>query len=222
MTTRTLIVGFVLTAAVGCGSSEQQQAEQAAEQAAQQIQQGAEQIQRSAEQMAGGNADAMTQGLQQMAQGFQQMAQGQGEPVDFEVLKAALPQVNGWEQSNPRGEQLSMPMKFSKAEARYTRGNSRVELEITDSAMSQLLLAPMSMFMASGYSERSDEGFKRAAKIGAFPGIEDWNSQSKRGEVTAVVGNRFIVQATGHDVADLAAVRQVLDAVDLNKLAALK
>jgi hypothetical protein len=37
-----------------------------------------------------------------------------------------------------------------------------------------------------------------------------------------VVGSRFIVQATGHDVADLAAVRQLVDAVDTTKLASLK
>jgi hypothetical protein len=85
-----------------------------------------------------------------------------------------------------------------------------------------MLLAPFSMYLAAGYSERSDEGFKRSAKIGGFPGIEDWNSSSRRGEVTAVVNNRFVVQATGHDVEDLAAVRQIVDAIDLSKLAALK
>ncbi len=203
MTKRTMIAGFVLAAAAGCGSSENRQAEQAA----QQIQQGAEQVQRSAE---------------EMAQGLQQMAQSQAEVVDFEVLKGLLPTVNGWTQSGARGEQISMPMKFSRAEAQYSRGESSVDLEITDSALNQMLLAPMSMFLASGYSERSDEGFKRATKIGAHPGLEDWNSGTRRGEITAVVNNRFIVQATGHDVEDLAAVRQVVDAIDLAKLSALK
>jgi hypothetical protein len=150
------------------------------------------------------------------------MAQSQGDVVDYEVLKGLLPQVSGWTQAGARGEQLSMPMKVSRAEARYTKGDSNVELEITDSALHQMLLAPFSMYLAAGYSERSDEGFKRSAKIGGFPGIEDWNSSSRRGEVTAVVNNRFVVQATGHDVEDLAAVRQIVDAIDLSKLAALK
>jgi hypothetical protein len=157
-----------------------------------------------------------------MTQGLQQMAQGQGEVVDYEVLKSMLPQVSGWTQAGVRGEQVSMPMKVSRAEARYSRGESSVELEIIDSAVSPMFLAPLSMFMASGYSERSDEGFKRAAKIGGFPGIEDWNSNSRRAEVTAVVNNRFVVQATGHDVGDLAAVREIVDSVDLAKLGTLK
>jgi len=218
VTMRLMMAGVVLVAATACGSSEERQAEQAAEQ----IQQGAEQIQRSADQMAESSADQMAQGFQQMAQGFQQMAQGQGEVVDYEVLKTLLPEVNGWTQAGVRGEQTSMPIKVSRAEARYTRGESSVELEITDTAMSQMFLAPLSMFMASGYSERSDDGFKRSAKIGSQPGIEEWNSRSNRAEVTAVVANRFVVQATGHDVDDLAVVRQIVDAVDLAKLASIK
>jgi hypothetical protein len=218
VTKRMMMASFALAAAVGCGGSEQQQAEDAA----QQMQQGAEQVARAAEQMAQGSAEQMAQGLQQVTQGLQQMAQGQTEVVDYEVLKGLLPQVNGWTQAGVRGEQMSMPVKISRAEARYTRGDSSIELEIIDSAMSQLLLAPMSIYLSAGYSERSDEGFKRSAKIGDHPGIEDWNNGSRRGEVTAVVGNRFIVQATGRDIDDLAAVRQVVDAVDLTKLATLK
>ena len=218
MARRMMIAGLALAAAVGCGGAEERQAEQAA----QQFQEGAEQMQRAAEQMAQGGADQMSQGLQKMTQGLQQMAQGQGEVVDYEVLKGLLPQVSGWTQAGVRGEQTSMPMKVSRAEARYSRDDSNVELEIIDSAVNPMVLAPLSMFMESGYSERSDEGFKRAAKIGGFPGIEDWNSSSRHAEVTVVVNNRFVVQATGQDVGDLAAVRQIVDAVDLAKLGTLE
>ena len=207
--------------AVACGNSQQQQAEEAAKK----MEQGAQQMQKAAEQMAkdaqGSSAD-MAAGLQKMAQGFQQMAQGAAKPVDFELLKGAMPEVGGWTRTNPRGEQVNMPVAISRAEARYTKDNSRVELEIVDTALSQLLLAPVSMFLGSGYSERSDDGFKRSAKIGGQPGFEEWNSENKSGEVTAVVGNRFIVKGTGHQVENLETVRGVVEAVDLGKLAALK
>jgi X-X-X-Leu-X-X-Gly heptad repeat protein len=206
---------------VACGNSQQQQAEEAAKK----MEQGAQQVQKAAEQMAKdaqGSSAQMAAGLQQMAQGFQQMAQGTAKPVDFEQLKGALPEVNGWTMSNARGEQVNMPVAISRAEARYTKDKSRVELEIVDTALSQLLLAPVSMFLGSGYSERSDDGFKRSAKIGGQPGFEEWNNDNKRGEVTAVVGNRFIVKGTGHQVENLETVRGVVEAVDLGKLAALK
>jgi len=207
--------------AVACGNSQQQQAEEAAKK----MEQGAQQMQKAAEQMAKdaqGSSGDMAAGLQKMAQGFQQMAQGTAKPVDFEQLKSAMPEVGGWTRTNPRGEQVNMPVAISRAEARYTKDNSRVELEIVDTALSQLLLAPVSMFLGSGYSERSDDGFKRSAKVGGQPGFEEWNSQDKRGEVTAVVGNRFIVKGTGHQVENLETVRGVVEAVDLGKLAALK
>lgn len=222
MAHRIVIAGLMLASVAACGkSAEQKQAEEAAAK----IQEGAQAMQQGAEQMAKGaqqSSEQMAQGLQQMAQGFQQMAQGSAKAVNFEELKAVLPEVSGWTQSDTRGEELTMPMAYSRAETRYRKDDSRIELEVTDSAMNQLLMAPMSMFLASGYAERSDDGFKRAAKVAGYPGIEEWNSKTRRGEVTAVVNNRFIVQATGHDVADLAEVRSVVDKVNFSKLAALK
>jgi X-X-X-Leu-X-X-Gly heptad repeat protein len=222
VTKRIIVASLVLTALAGCGkSAEQKPAGEVAStpaEGASKMQQGAEQVAKGAQQ----GSDQMAQGLQQMAQGFQQMAQGSATAVDYEALKALLPDVDGWAKSDTKGEQLSMPVQYSRAETRYQKDESRVELEITDSAMNQLLLAPMSMFLASGYSERSDDGYKRAAKVGGYPGLEEWNTESKRGEVTAVVNNRFIVHGTGHDIDNLDPVRKVVESVNLSKLAALK
>jgi hypothetical protein len=220
--TRKMLVALALTlAAAACGSSEQKKQEEAAKQ----IQQGAEKMAQGAQaagQAAANSSTQVAQGLAQMAQGLQQMAQGTGKPVDYELLKAALPDVAGWERSNTKGEQVSMGISVSKAETRYRKDDSQVDLEITDTAMSQLALAPFTMFLTTGYSERSDDGFKRAAKVGGQPGYEEWNKDSKHGEVTVVVNNRFIVNAKGRDVADLEPVRKVVLAVDLAKLGALK
>jgi len=218
---RTFVAAAALTCAIGCGRSEQQQAEKAAEQ----IEKGAAEVEKAAEQMGQSgqqNADQMAQGLAQMAQGFQQMAQGSAKVVDFELLVAELPTLDGWARSEPRGEQSSAPLSMSKAEAVYRKDDSRIEVEIIDTALSQMMLAPLSMFTAMGYSERSSDGFKRAAKVGAYPAFEDWNTKSKRGEVTAIVGSRYIVTAKGNDVADLEPVRKAVEAVNLSKLAALK
>jgi hypothetical protein len=216
-------IGCLLVVVAACGESAE---EQRAEEAATQIHQGVEEGRQGAgamPQTAAASTGQMAQGFQQMTQGLQQITQGSGsvKAVDFEALKAFLPEVNGWTRGDSRGEQLSMPA-HSRAEAHYEKGESRIELEITDTALNQLLLAPMSMFLSSGYSERSDDGFKRAAKVGGQPGLEEWNSRSNRGEVTALVGKRYIVRATGHDVENIEAVRQVVETVDFGKLAALK
>ena len=113
-------------------------------------------------------------------------------------------------------------MAMSRAEAVYRKDDSRIEVEIVDTALSQMILAPLSMFTAMGYSERSSEGFKRSTKIGTYPAFEEWNTDSKRGEVTAIVGNRYVVSAKGDDVADLEPVKQAVEAINLSRLAGIK
>jgi hypothetical protein len=222
VTRRLILMACVLSLSGGCGKSDPQtQTEDAAktmEDAARNVQQGADKMAQGAAQ----GPDQMAQGLQQMAQGFQQMAQGTADAVDYEQLKALLPEVAGWTRSEAKGERLNAPIKYSRAHAVYTRDDSRIELEITDSAMSQMLLAPMAMFLGSGYSERSDDGFKQAVKVAGQPAMEEWNKGSRRGEVTALVASRFLVHATGDDVANLDAVRTVVQGVDFGKLSALK
>jgi hypothetical protein len=169
--------------------------------------------------------DQMAKGMEQFAQGLQQMAEsggGSATPVAFESLQALLPEVSGWTRSNARGEQMSAPVAFSRAEAHYQNGDAEIELEITDTALSQLLIAPFSMFLASGFEERSSEGFKRATTIGSSPGFEEWTHGSQSGEVMTFVGKRFVVHGKGNGVASLDPIKQVVQAVDMEKLAALR
>jgi X-X-X-Leu-X-X-Gly heptad repeat protein len=222
MKQRLIVMSVVLLPIVACGGSPEQAAR---EEAARNIEEGAEAMQQAAEQLADGaaqNAGELGAGMQQLARGFQQMAQGSTTSVDFEQLQALLPTLEGWTQADARGEQLSMPVAYSRAEAVYHRDDSRIELEITDTALNQLLLAPMSMFLASGFSERSSEGYKRSAQIGGQVGFEEWNSESHRGEVTAVVANRFIVTAKGRGLTGLDPVRQAVESVDFAKLTGLE
>jgi hypothetical protein len=142
--------------------------------------------------------------------------------VDFEQLKTFLPAIPGWTQSDTRAEQLTMPAACTRAETRYARDDGHVELEIVDTATSQLLLAPLAMFVTTGFSERTGTGFRRAVRVGGQPGSEDWNASTARGEVTAIVGGRFIVRATSHRVGDIDPVRRIVETVDLAKLATLR
>jgi hypothetical protein len=160
----------------------------------------------------------MAKGMQQVAQGLQQLQQGAAKPVDFEQLITVLNDVDGWTRSEPRGEQMNMPVSYSTAEARYRKDDAQVYVKVQDSALSQLLIAPYSMFLKSGYSERSSDGFKRSMEFEGSPGFEEWNSRSGNGEVTVLVAQRFIVSARGTRVADLDAVKGVLRQIGLSKL----
>jgi hypothetical protein len=169
------------------------------------------------------NAQQAMQSLQQLAQGLQQMSKNTAKPVDFEELKALLPDIAGWTRSDVHGEQqTAMGMSQSNAKARYTKGESTIQIEITDSTMNQLLLAPMAMFITSGYEEKSDDGYKKAVQVGGYPGFEEWEKNAKHAQTTAVVANRFIVAADAHSVEGPEAARKAVESVNLAKLAGLK
>jgi hypothetical protein len=166
------------------------------------------------------------QAAQQAAQSVQQIAGATGaavKPVDSDELKTLLPDLSGYEKKGTRGEQISMGMVASShAETNYEKGDTSIKLEIQDTALSQMFLAPISVFIAAGYSEKSDDGFRRSATINGSPGFESWDKGAKRAEVTAIVVNRFIVTAKGGEVENTDAVRKIVEAVNFSKLAGMK
>jgi hypothetical protein len=151
-----------------------------------------------------------------------QRAGQSAKAVAFEELMALLPEPAGWTRGKPRGEQISMGLDMSRAHGDYQKGESSIDLEITDSSFNQLFLGPLTTYLAAGYSERTNEGYRKASPVGGHPAFETWNGDSRRAEVFVVVANRFVVQATGHNVDNAEPVRALAQAVDFSRLAALK
>lgn len=203
----------------GCsGSSEQQKA-------AEQLQKSSEEVQKSADNMSKG-AEDMAKGLEAMAKG---MANAAGDsdvkpvdPVSFKELQTVMPEVSGWEKTNPTGERMTSPFSFSQASVTYKRGDAEIEQKIMDSGFNQLLFTPFTMFMAAGYEKETQDGFERSVNVAGNPGWEKWDKGSKNGELSVVVGKRFLVQLEGHGVDDIKTLHTVLDQTDLTKLASLK
>lgn len=206
----------VLAAAVfvaGCGKSEEEKQ--------------AEATAKSAE----AAAESAVKGLEQMAKGLEQMAAGQTptspdgkpiEPVKFQDLIALLPQVDGWEMSKPEGERMTSPFPSANAKVTYTKGDANVDVEIVDSAFNQLLLTPIAMFLQSGYSQESTSGYEKSATVNGQPGWEKWNSDSKTGEVNALVNKRFLVTIEGNNLNDTQVLKDIASKIDFNRLSSLK
>jgi X-X-X-Leu-X-X-Gly heptad repeat protein len=241
MKIRTIAAILALSAVTGCTSTQDAEqaaleAKKAADQAtaaAQQANQAAQQAGANAQQMAAGaqaagqgaqqGAQQFAAGMQQLAQGLQQMSAAQGDTVNHEVLKGLLPQtLSGWTLETSRSEQVTMPFKVSNAQGRYRNGASSLDVQINDASLNQLALAPLSMFLVSGYSEVSSDGHKKYSAVNGMPGFEEWRKNNRRAELTVVVANRFIVNATGHDVDSVDPVRAAIQSLDLARLATLK
>jgi len=111
---------------------------------------------------------------------------------------------------------------FSQASVTYKKGDAEIEQKIMDSGFNQLLFAPFTMFMTTGYEKETADGFERSVNVGGNPGWEKWDKGSKNGELAIVVAKRFLVQVEGHGVEDVKELHTVLDKTDLAKLAGLK
>jgi hypothetical protein len=214
---RALVVAAVAAAAACGGGGKDSGSEEAAAQA-QETAQTAEQA-----------AAQAAKGLEALAKSLEGAAAGGGtgevkpvEPVSFRELIALLPSVDGWEQEKPTGERMTSPVGFSQAEARYSKGDASITVKITDSGFNQLLLTPYAMFLAAGYERESSDGHEKSTKVNGQPGWEKWNSESRDGEVNALVGNRFLVTIDGHGIEDVKQLHDVAGRMDMNRLAGLK
>ena len=218
---RSILVVTAIVLSVACGKSE-------AEKQAEEIAKAAEGIAKAAEGAAKeGTATAsndMAKAMESMAAAFSGKG-ADGKPVQtiaFQTLQTHLPKVSGWEMGEPQGQRMTMPMPFSQVETDYRKGDSEIEVTIVDTGFAQMLIAPWSMMLASGYSTETNNGYEKATTVGGHPAFEKWNSRDKDGELNILVGKRFMVSLDGRELGDIKDLHTFASAIDLGAIAALK
>lgn len=211
------LIGLFLAGGAACGGGKTEEATPAAKPAGETA--------AGAATSAGGAERDVAKGVQEFAKAMEALQSSPDgtayEPVSFTALQGFFPEVGGWEREKPRGESMTAPVKFSQAEAAYTKGDSRIEVKIVDTVMSKLLSMPYQMFLATGYSSQTDSGYEKATKVAGNPGWEKWDAEAKHAELGTIVGQRYIVTADGSNT-DVKTVQEFLSKIDLAKLAALK
>ena len=224
------LIGLIAVSA-GCGKSAEQKA---AEQAAENARVAADQAQKAAESAVAAGAAAGAAGAAAGLEGFAKAMEGAAgamagkgpdgkliEPVSFRDLQAALPEVSGWKREEPTGERMTLPVPFSQTGARYTMGDARMDVKIIDTAFNQILVAPFAMMLTAGYEKESASGYEKSTTVGGNPGFERWDKDDKDGELTLVVGKRFLVTIEGSDIADTKVLQEFASKLDTGKLTAL-
>jgi hypothetical protein len=92
----------------------------------------------------------------------------------------------------------------------YRKGESRIEMKIVDSGFNQMLFTPFAMFMQAGYEKETSSGYEKSTTVGDQPGWEKWNTDGKDGEVNAFVAKRFILTVEGRNVDDIKVLHDVI------------
>jgi hypothetical protein len=144
------------------------------------------------------------------------------ESLSADQIKSFLPDsLSGFTRHNLSAERNGMGMQASSATADYTDNSGHdISLALVDTGNMRSLMA-MAGAMAPESDQETDHGYNKTyTKDGRFI-HEQWDSASKNGEYTEIVGQRFTVKASGH-VDSIDQLKQAIDAVDLSKLEALK
>jgi hypothetical protein len=194
------------------------------EQPAKQVEKAASDIKRGAETAAARGVEGMAKGFEDLARGLNAMAgrdpnRKPVDPLSIDALKSALPEVPGWEKGKPLGERMMNPVNYAEARVTFTKGDSRIDVKIVDSALNQMLVAPFAMFLAVGYEKETDRGYEKGVKIGEHPGWEKWDAEDRDGELNAIIDDRFIVQIEGRQIDSMKVLHAVMDSTNLKKLA---
>jgi hypothetical protein len=145
------------------------------------------------------------------------------EPLSLDQVKGFLPDSLGDLKRTSMSAQRSgaMGMQVADATAQYSDSNGHnITLEVTDTGGAKGLVA-MASAMAPEEEKQTDHGYEKTHTESGRLIHEAWDTQSKSGEFSVIVGQRFTVKATG--TADgIDQLKQAVTSVDLAKLESMK
>jgi hypothetical protein len=151
---------------------------------------------------------------------------GSNGPVEAlapDQIKAFLPESLGSLKRTSTSAQRNnaMGMQISEATAEYSGDNDqRITLEVTDTGGAKGFMA-MAAAMAPEEEKETDHGYEKTYTADGNMVHEAWDTQSKSGEYSVVLGKRFTVKANGN-VDSIDQLKQAVGSIDLGKLESLK
>lgn len=157
---------------------------------------------------------------QSLVAGTQQAGRATVTAVPCGSLRPFLPVLKDW----VRGDITCDPTEdnVSRVQVDYERGIGGLSVEIIDSAQNANVQAPLTDLIKSKHTELRSDGYTRPTTIEGFPGIEEWTSEARNGEVHLLIGSRYMVKVRGDSVPDMDTIRWATSQIELRKLAALK
>jgi hypothetical protein len=148
---------------------------------------------------------------------------GSVEALAPDQIKTFLPDsLGGLKRTSISAQRNSaMGMQVSDASAEYSNdSNQHITLEVTDTGGAKGFVA-MAAAMAPEEDKETDHGYDKTHTVDGNMVHEAWDTQSKSGEYSVVLGQRFTVKATGN-ADSIDQLKQAVSSVDVSKLESLK
>ena len=211
-------ISLALALTTGCKSPEQKAAEKAAETFATNMAEAGKKLEDASKTGTANMGDALAAAMG-AATGGKQV-----ETVDYKVLKEMLPEeVGGMRRTEATGEKTSaMGMQVSSANGRYQSDHGSMTIKITDiGSMTGLAGMAAYAWAATEVDRESDTGYEKTSSFNGYKSHEKWDKSSKSGEISVLVGNRFVAEVDGNGV-EMDALKDALNKVNLKKLDSMK
>jgi len=144
------------------------------------------------------------------------------------ALEKLLPAPEGWTKIDSRLKQIdiSQECSYTSASVSYTKDGMRVKLTLADTGSHQEALMALALSVVTLPEDHVDQippatTIKRM-KVDGSPAVEMWDSEKLNGEITVVVGGRFVASVETSKADSLETLRAILAGVNLKALGALK
>lgn len=147
-------------------------------------------------------------------------------PAVLEKLLPAAPEA--WTRLDVRLKQvdISQECSYTSADTTYTKGDMRVKVTLADTGSHEeglMALAMSVMVLPDNHVDKIPPASTiTRTKIAESPAVEMWDSEKLNGEITVVVGGRFVVSVETSKGDSVDALKAILAGVDLKALGALK
>ena len=170
-----------------------------------------------------GDATAKTNALGQ----FMGAALGSGGKVESlapDQIKTFLPEeLDGLKRTQQAVERNgAIGMQISKATATYSDGANRtLQLEIVDAGSLKGVVGFASSWAGVEQESQTDSGYDKTYKSGGQLVHEQWNSNTKNGEYSTFIADRFSVKVSGQ-ASDISDLKRAASSLNTSGLAALK
>jgi hypothetical protein len=159
--------------------------------------------------------------LNKASERMKAMQAGKIKPVDAEKLKALLPDsIAGYSRTEVSAESGSAGgVGGSEAHAVYTKGDSRLNLSVTD-ATAMGAMASLGGALNVESNKQTATGYEKVGKVDGRFTTEEFDSQTHHGKYATMVAERFMVEAEGDNISmdDLKAAIRTINLGQLESL----
>ena len=146
-----------------------------------------------------------------------------GDVVNWRKLEPLLPAKLGSFEADGelKGATNAMgAMKISTVKRSYKAGDRRLRAEIADAWLVPMLRSGFAM--AQLVKQDSSEGVKKGVKVSGQPGLLEWRKARKRGKLTILIADRFLLKLSLEPSEEPDEVVKLAADLALDKLAKLK